>query len=87
VFQIELEILKLQKIDTLTPYLKIGEVIEFPRWLIAKQNLGKNCCLKTGLYNSVWTLKINTFQAQEFLQIYTLVEQVVRNTFHFGSVV
>jgi hypothetical protein len=70
-----------------TPSPKIGEVVEFQMWLIAKQNLGKNCCLKTGLYSYIWTLKINTFQAQEFLQIYTLVEQVVRNIFHFGSVV
>jgi hypothetical protein len=61
--------------------------MEFERWLIAKQNLGKNCGLKTGLYSSVWTLKTNTFRSQEVFEIYTLVEQVVRNTFHFGSVV
>jgi hypothetical protein len=70
-----------------TPSPKIGEVMEFQMWLIAKQNLGKNCYLKTGLYSYIWTLKTNIFQAQEFLQIYTLVEQVVRNIFHFGSVV
>jgi hypothetical protein len=70
-----------------SPSLKIGEVMEFQMWLIAKQNLGKNCRLKTGLYSYIWTLKTNTFRDQEFLQIYTLVEQVVKNTFHFGSVV
>jgi hypothetical protein len=52
-----------------TPSPKIGEVMEFQMWLIAKQNLGKNCCLKTGLYSYIWTLKTNTFRAQEFLQI------------------
>jgi hypothetical protein len=31
--------------------------MEFQKWLITKQNLGKNCSLKTGLYSYVWTLK------------------------------
>jgi hypothetical protein len=62
--------------------------MELLRWLIDKQDLGKKLLsLKTGLYSYIWTLKINTFRALEFLQIYTLVEKVVRNTFHFGSVV
>jgi hypothetical protein len=46
VFQIELEILNFQPFNTLTPSLKIVEVMKFQKWLIAKQNLGKNCCLK-----------------------------------------
>jgi hypothetical protein len=58
VFQIELEILNYQSFDTLTPSLKIGEVMEFQSWLIAKQNMGKTG-LKTGLYSSVWTIKTN----------------------------
>jgi hypothetical protein len=87
VFQIELEILSSQQFDTLTQSLKIREVMEFQMWLILKQNLRKNCSLNTGLYGYVWTLKTNTFRVQEFLQIYTPVEQVVRNTFHFESVV
>jgi hypothetical protein len=41
VFQIELDILNFQLFDTITPSLKIGEVMEFQRWLIAKQNMGK----------------------------------------------
>jgi hypothetical protein len=40
--------------------------MKFQMWLITKQNLGKNCCLKTGLYSYFWTLKTNTFRAQDF---------------------
>jgi hypothetical protein len=66
-----------------TPSLKFEEDMQFPKVIIVKQFLEKLVSLKSGLYSSVWTLKTNTFRAQEFLQIYTLVEQFVRNTFHF----
>jgi hypothetical protein len=66
------------------PSLKFEEDMQFPKVIIVKQFLEKLLkSLKSGLYSSVWTLKTNIFRAQEFLQIYTLVEQVVRNTFHF----
>jgi hypothetical protein len=39
VFQIELEMLKFQPFDTLTPSLKIGEVIEFQRGISVKWKL------------------------------------------------
>jgi hypothetical protein len=43
--------------------------------------------LEIGSYSSVWTLETNTFQAQGFLQICTLVEKVMSNTLSFVSVV
>jgi hypothetical protein len=66
-----------------TPSLKFEEDMQFPKVIIVKQFLEKLVSLKSGLYSSVWTPQTNTFRAQEFLQIYTLVEQFVRNTFHF----
>jgi hypothetical protein len=71
------------QVDMHTPFLKFEEDMQFPKVIIVKQFLEKLVSLKSGLYSSVWTLKTNTFRAQEFLQIYTLVEQFVRNTFHF----
>jgi hypothetical protein len=44
---------------------QINEVMEFPKGLNVKQILEKS--LETGLYSSVWTLKINNFRPQEFL--------------------
>jgi hypothetical protein len=70
-----------------TPSLKIKEDMQFPKMLPVKQFSEKMLSLKSGLYSSIWIFKTNNFQAQEFLKIYTLVEQVGRNTFHFGSVV
>jgi hypothetical protein len=61
--------------------------MEFQSWLIAKQNLEELLSLKTGLYSYVWTLKKILSKLNFFLQIYILVEQVVRNTSHFVSVV
>jgi hypothetical protein len=39
VFQSELEVLLFHLVDLLTPYLKVKEVMEFPRRLMVKQNL------------------------------------------------
>jgi hypothetical protein len=71
------------QVDMHTPSLKFEQDMQFPKVIIVKQFLEKLLSLTSGLYSSVWTLKTNTFRAQEFFQIYTLVEQVVRNTFHF----
>jgi hypothetical protein len=51
-------------IHKLTP--KIQEVMKFQRWLIVKVILEKFPSLKIGLYSSVWSHEINTFQAQDF---------------------
>jgi hypothetical protein len=40
-----------------------------------------------GSWSFVWTPETNTSRAQEFLKLCTLVEQIVRNTLPFGSVV
>jgi hypothetical protein len=57
------------------------EVIAFPNWLSAKQNL------ESVLYSHIWTLETNTSSAQEFFEICRLVYQDIRNNLYFGSVV
>jgi hypothetical protein len=64
----------------------IQEVIAFPNWLSVKQNLQKLRSLEVVLYSSFWTLETKTSLAQEFLKIFILVEQAIRNTLYFGSV-
>jgi hypothetical protein len=53
-------------------------------WL--REEIGAHAVLAVALAGGSMAgglLKTNTFRAQEFLQIYTLVERVMRNTFHF----
>jgi hypothetical protein len=73
---------KLVYIHKQTP--NIQEVMTFPNWLSVKQNLQK--LLWNLLYRPIWILETNTFLAQIFLQIFTLVDHVIRNNFSFESV-
>jgi hypothetical protein len=76
---------KLVEMHKLTP--KVQEVIAFSNWLSAKQNLQKLLNLKSVLYSHIWTIETNTSHAQVFLQNFRLVEQAIRSTLSFGSVV
>jgi hypothetical protein len=68
----------------LTP--KIQEVIAFTMWLTDKQISAKNVpSLKSGLHSYLWTLGTIVSPAQNFMQIFTLVDHGIRNNFSFGS--
>jgi hypothetical protein len=54
-------------------------------WL--KQKMDEIPSLETKSLSHIWTLETNTFRAYEFLQICKLIEQIIRNTLSFGSVV
>jgi hypothetical protein len=66
----------------LTP--KIHEVIAFTMWLSDKQ-IQRKCGLESGLHSHVWTLRTIVSPAPNFMQIFTLVDHVIRNNFSCES--
>jgi hypothetical protein len=82
----DLECLQYVMVDMHELSPQIDEVMEFRRRLNIKQIL-ENLYLEIGLHSSVWTLETNSSRPQYFFKISTLVVQVMRNNFYFGSVV
>jgi hypothetical protein len=63
----------------------IEEVIALTKWLTDKKISANLASLDSGLCSHLWTLETIVSPAPKFMQIWTRVDQDIRNKFSFGS--
>jgi hypothetical protein len=68
---------------TLSPNFQ--EDMQFPKVIIVKLDQPNLPSLETDPWSSVCTLEKITSQAPEFLKIFVLEDNIIENTFSFGS--